>query len=77
MKEGKEEKEEVVGPVAKKRPGFLLVFMPRHLVKKGFMGFPGLTALRARRWIVGAFELLQNQHLVRVTGEHLQTGPAH
>lgn len=36
------------------------------------MVFPGLMAMSVVRWIVGALELLQDQHLVRVTREHLQ-----
>lgn len=36
------------------------------------MVFPGLMAMSVVRWIVGALELLQEQHLVRVTLEHLQ-----
>lgn len=36
------------------------------------MVFLGLMAMSVVRWIVGAFELLQEQHLVRVTREHLQ-----
>ena len=41
------------------------------------MVFLGLMAMSAVRWIVGAFELLQEQHLVRVTSPEsftLQTG---
>lgn len=36
------------------------------------MVFPDLMATTVLGWIVGAFELLKEQHLVRVTGEHLQ-----
>lgn len=36
------------------------------------MVFPGLMAMSVVRWIVGALELLQDQHLVQVTREHLQ-----
>lgn len=38
------------------------------------MVFPGLMAMSVVRGIVGALELLQELHLVRVTGEHLQNG---
>lgn len=36
------------------------------------MVFPGLMAKSVVRLIVGALELLQDQHLVRVTREYLQ-----
>lgn len=36
------------------------------------MVFPGLMAMHVVRWIVGALEFIQDQHLVRVTREHLQ-----
>lgn len=49
------------------------VFMSCHLVKKAFMVFPGLMAMSVVRWIVGDLELLQEQHLVQGTREHLQT----
>ncbi len=51
---------------------FSLRFYVMSPCKKGFMVFPGLMAMSAVRWIVGALELLQDQHLVRVTREHLQ-----
>lgn len=38
------------------------------------MVFPGLMAMSVVRGIVGALELLQDLHLERVTGEHLQNG---
>lgn len=38
------------------------------------MAFPGLMAMSVVRGIVGALELLQDLHLVRVTREHLQNG---
>lgn len=37
------------------------------------MVFPGLMAMSVVRWIVGDLELLQEQHLVQGTREHLQT----
>lgn len=51
---------------------FSLRFYVMSPCKKSFMVFPGLVAMSAVRWIAGALELLQDQHLVRVTREHLQ-----